>query len=277
MAHGATQLLTLQEAAERLHVHYMTAYRWVRRGDLPAFKTGGRLRVRPDDLERFIDERHLDVAGTATPTGQTDWDRHVDRLTTLLLDGDTPGAWREVQKVISDGATAGDTYVRLLLPAVSAIGDHAEIGKVGTAVEHRARQMVATIVARLGEVFRRRGPARGTAVCLAPPGEVHAITSAMLADFLRVAGYDVHHLGCGLTAHDLAEFLRDEPADVVGVAVSRHLPAGSYGELADASRTGDHDVVVAFTGPCADEPAAAAVDAVAVREVHRLPALLAEG
>ena len=32
-------LITLQEAAERLSVHYMTAYRWVRRGELPAFKT----------------------------------------------------------------------------------------------------------------------------------------------------------------------------------------------------------------------------------------------
>lgn len=277
MARGAAQLLTLQEAAERLHVHYMTAYRWVRRGDLPAFKTGGRLRVRLDDLERFIEERQVDVVSAATLTGQTDWDRHVDRLTTLLLDGEASASWREVRKVISDGATAGDAYVRLLLPAVTAIRHRAEVGKVTTAVEHRARQMVMTIVARLGDRFRRRGPARGTAVCLTSPGEVHAIASAMLADFLRAAGYDVHHLGSGLTAGDLAEFVRDEPVDVVGVAVSRHLPPGSYSELADACRAADGDVVVAFAGPCADEPAAAAADAVAVRDVHHLPGLLAEG
>lgn len=277
MVHGAAQLLTLQEAAEQLHVHYMTAYRWVRRGDLPAFKTGGRLRVRLDDLNRFLEERKLDVASAATATGQTEWGRHVDRLTTMLLEGDAPASWREVQKVISDGATAGDTYVRLLLPAVIEIGARAEAATVSTAVEHRARQLVSTIVARLGERFRRRGPARGTAVCLTPPGEVHAIASAMLADFLVAAGYDVHHLGCGLTADDLAEFLRDVPADVVGIAVTRHLPASCYSEMAAASRDGGHDVVVAFAGPCAHERSAAAVDAIAVREVHRLPALLAEG
>jgi MerR family transcriptional regulator, light-induced transcriptional regulator len=52
--HG--ELLTLHEAADRLKVHYMTAYRWVRRGDLPAFKAGGRLRVRAGDLTRFVED-----------------------------------------------------------------------------------------------------------------------------------------------------------------------------------------------------------------------------
>ena len=45
MAQGNDDLLTLQEAADELKVHYMTAYRWVRKGELEAFKAGGRLRV----------------------------------------------------------------------------------------------------------------------------------------------------------------------------------------------------------------------------------------
>lgn len=275
MVHGAAQLLTLQEAAERLNVHYMTAYRWVRRGDLPAFKTGGRLRVRREDLEQFLDERQLDVASVAKPSGQTDWARHVERLTALLIDGDAPGTWREVQKVISDGATAGNTYVRLLLPAVTAVSDRAEAGLITAGVDHRSQQLARTVVARLSDKFRRRGPSRGSAVCLMQPGEIHAILSAMLADILRGAGYDVHHLGCGLSSGDLAEFLRDVPADVVSVGVCRRLAPSDYGELAKASREAGASVVVAFAGPRADEPAAAAVDALAVRDVHRLPELLA--
>lgn len=276
MAHGAARLLTLQEAAERLHVHYMTAYRWVRRGDLPAFKTGGRLRVRLDDLERFLEDRQLDVASAATPSGQTDWDRHVGRLTDLLLVGDAPACWRDVQKVISDGATAGDTYVHLLLPVVAEIAERADVGKIGVAVEHRARHLVVTIVARLGDLFRRRGPTQGTAVCMAPPTEPDAITSAMLSDFLRGAGWDVHHLGAGPSAQDLAEFLRDEPVDVVGIAIGRALPAAHYEDLAQASGAPTGDAVVAFAGPCVDEAAAAAVGAISEPELHRLPALLAE-
>ena len=46
-------LLTLHEVAEQLKVHYMTAYRWVRRGDMDAFKAGGRIRVRRDEVERM--------------------------------------------------------------------------------------------------------------------------------------------------------------------------------------------------------------------------------
>jgi excisionase family DNA binding protein len=275
MAHGAPQLLTLQEAAERLNVHYMTAYRWVRRGDLPAFKTGGRLRIRTEDLEQFLEERQLDVAGAARPSGQTDWERHVGRLTRLLIDGDTPGAWREVSKVISDGATAGNTYVRLLLPAVLEVSDRADAGLISAAVDHRSQQSVRTMVGRLSDMFRRRGPSRGSAVCLMQPGEIHAILSAMLADILRAAGYEVHHLGCGLSSGDLAEFLHDVPADVVSVGVFRWLAPPDYGELAKASREAGDGVVVAFAGPGADEPAASAVDALAVREVQRLPALLA--
>ena len=108
MARHIPELLTLHQAAERLNVHYMTAYRWVRRGDLPAYKTGGRLRVRLADVERFLTERRLDVAVSVTASNQTDWERHVDRLVANLLAGDERSARREVEKVISDGATAGN-------------------------------------------------------------------------------------------------------------------------------------------------------------------------
>ncbi|MET0148370.1 MAG: helix-turn-helix domain-containing protein, partial [Acidimicrobiales bacterium] len=38
--------LTLQEAAERAGVHYLTVYRWVRTGRLPATKAEGTWAVR---------------------------------------------------------------------------------------------------------------------------------------------------------------------------------------------------------------------------------------
>ena len=45
--------LTLHEAAALLGVHYMTAYRYVRLGLLPAAKSGGSWRVTAADLEQF--------------------------------------------------------------------------------------------------------------------------------------------------------------------------------------------------------------------------------
>ena len=47
-------LVTLHEAAERLGVHYMTAYRRVRMGILPARKIGGTWWIDPADLDRPV-------------------------------------------------------------------------------------------------------------------------------------------------------------------------------------------------------------------------------
>ena len=45
--------LTLQEAADELGVHYMTAYRYVRLGMLEATKRGRSWVVHREDLEAF--------------------------------------------------------------------------------------------------------------------------------------------------------------------------------------------------------------------------------
>jgi MerR family transcriptional regulator, light-induced transcriptional regulator len=264
-------LITLQEAAERLSVHYMTAYRWVRRGELPAFKTGGRLRIRVDDLEQFLAERAVDVAmKSQDDDGHTDWDRHVDRLADALMMGDATRATNDVRKVMSDGATAGDVYVRLITPALSRIGEALEEGEIGVAEEYRASQICVTIVAQLSDLFRRRKTRRGTAVTLAPPQERHAIASAMVADFLRAGGYDVHHLGAGVPPADLAMFLRVVPTDLVSFAVTLRMPATTYEELARACREHIPEPIVIFCGQGVDPAAADAAGAIVMDGIGEL-------
>ena len=45
--------LTLQQAADKLQVHYMTVYRYVRTGKLPATRVGSVWQVDPDDLAQL--------------------------------------------------------------------------------------------------------------------------------------------------------------------------------------------------------------------------------
>ena len=45
--------ISLHDVAEALHVHYMTAYRYVREGMLPARKVGRSWCVRKSDLNQF--------------------------------------------------------------------------------------------------------------------------------------------------------------------------------------------------------------------------------
>jgi MerR family transcriptional regulator, light-induced transcriptional regulator len=214
------ELLTLQEAADRLRVHYMTAYRWVRRGELPAFKAGGRLRVRGQDLDRFLADREVDITSPTPQPRRTDWPTHVERLTDLLLAGAAVEANGLVRKVVADGAPVGEVYISLLTPALHAVGDEWAAGRIVVGVEHRATEIAGAIMARLSENFRRRGPSRGVAVTLSLPGDEHRLGCAMVADFLRAGGYDVHHLGNQVTIDDLCVFLQVVPADVVALSIT---------------------------------------------------------
>lgn len=214
-------LLTLQEAADTLKVHYMTAYRWVRRGELTAFKAGGRLRVRVRDLDTFVEDRTVDTALPARRLRRTDWSLHVDRLHQHLVHGATAEATALARKVVADGAPVGDVYIRLVAPTMHRVGEDWATGRVTVAEEHRATEIAAGIVTRLGEHFRRRGPARGTAVTLTPPEDLHGLASGMVAAFLRGGGYDVHHLGPNVPTADLRTFMDAVHPDVVCVSVTR--------------------------------------------------------
>lgn len=44
------EILTTREVAEYLRVHVITVYRWVKTGQIPFFKVGGRLRFRRCDI-----------------------------------------------------------------------------------------------------------------------------------------------------------------------------------------------------------------------------------
>ena len=47
-------LLTLEEAARRLHTSKFSIRRWIREGKLPGIRIGQEWRVDPADLEEFI-------------------------------------------------------------------------------------------------------------------------------------------------------------------------------------------------------------------------------
>jgi excisionase family DNA binding protein len=264
---GVGGILTLQEAADALKVHYMTAYRWVRKGELPAFKAGGRLRVLTSDLADFMAQRRVDVASPSADPGRTDWPLHVDRFLALLLAGRGVHAGNLVRKVVADGAAAGDVYLHLITPALHRVGEAWASGKASVADEHRATEIAAGVMVRLGDHFRRRGPSHGTAITMTPPDEQHALGSVMAADFLRAASYNVHHLGANVPLDDLRSFLQVVPTDVLCVSITTSGADSSvYPELVSAASEGDGATVV-VGGQGAD---AAAVEAAGAVHLERL-------
>jgi excisionase family DNA binding protein len=147
--------LNLKEVAQRLGVHYMTAYRYVRLGRLPAEREGTGWRVREDDLVRFTS---AEAESTTDDPGSVDW---PGRLADRLLAGDEPGAWSVVEAALVAGFSPQDCYLDLVVGALARISDEGTAGGLDVADSYVATATAGRIVARLGGRFRRPGRTRG--------------------------------------------------------------------------------------------------------------------
>jgi excisionase family DNA binding protein len=183
--------ITLHEAATALGVHYMTAYRYVRLGLLPAQKAGGGWRVQKRAVEMF--RRGSDPTGPVTGRQRAPW---AERFEARLVAGDGRGAWGVVEAAMAAGSGLDDLYIDVVAPAMRSIGQRWAAGELDVAVEHQATAIAARIVGRLGLRFARRGRTRGTVVLGSPAGERHALPISLVADLARAAGFEVVELGC---------------------------------------------------------------------------------
>ena len=208
--------LTLQQAADELGVHYMTAYRYVRLGQLEATKVGGGWRVTRDAIHAFT-AGHAATADDA-PRQPAPWS---DRLEARLLAGDAQGAWGVVESAMAGGVDVADVYTQVLSPALHSIGDRWAAGEIDVAVEHRASGIATRIVGRLGSRAVRRGRPRGTIVVGSPMGERHALVVAVLADLLRLEGWDVCDLGADTPSDSFVHVLSTmDSVTAVGLSVT---------------------------------------------------------
>jgi excisionase family DNA binding protein len=212
----------MQEAADRLGVHYMTVYRYVRLGMLPARKVGAAWQIDESDLVRLDTSPEVPSRKRSAP-----W---RDRLQARMLAGDEAGSWGVVEAAFASGMTPADFYCEVLTPALHTIGELWEDGEVGVEDEHLASAVAAGIVGRLGPRFARRGRTKGTVVLAMPEGERHPLGVAMLADILRSHGYRVLNLGADTPAAALVAALRevdDLSAVAVGVVNAERLAAAT--------------------------------------------------
>ncbi len=184
-----TEYLSLNEVAERRGLHYMTVYRHVRTGRLPAIKEGGEWRVLASDLDQ------QDRRGSQGRPGHADIGYRVPALASRLVSGDEPGAWGIVESCLSAGADAAEVHHQLIIPAIHSIGDGWCDGDLGVVDEHTATAISKRVVSRLGPLMRAKGRSRGTIVLGAVAHDTHALAVSIVADILRAAHYNVIDLG----------------------------------------------------------------------------------
>jgi excisionase family DNA binding protein len=202
------EMLSLQEAADRLGVHYMTAYRYVRTGRLPATQIGSQWSVDPRDLYR-VGEGAPPAGRTRATTRQSARRAATRRLEDRLVAGDEAGAWAIVESRLGSGSNPVEVLLDELGLAMQAVGDGWEAGEYTVDDEHRASGVASRVVARLGALFTKRGPRRRSIILGTPPDEFHGLPTAMAANVLRGQGYDVIDLGANV------------PPDAFGTAVTK--------------------------------------------------------
>ena len=191
--------VSLSEAAVLLGVHYMTAYRYVRTGRLPAIKRGGTWEVERADVERI-------ARGPARPArGAARRADAAGRFERRLVAGDEAGAWTLIEEARVGGASPVEVYRDLLEPALRSIGHQWEDGTLTVADEHRASGVAMRLVGRMGPSFARRGRAKGEVLVGAPVGERHSLPIAIAGDLLRERGFVVTDLGADVPPESFAE------------------------------------------------------------------------
>jgi methanogenic corrinoid protein MtbC1 len=235
MPSEAVPRITLRDAAEQLDVHYMTVYRRVRLGILPAVKVDGAWWVDPADLKK--------PAPTPSTRGRRKNDGVArpsiwrDRLTGRMIDGDLAGSWQVVEAAMASGLAPADVYVDVLAPALHTIGEAWRAGRLGIDQEHYASNVASSLIGRMSARFNRRGRKRGVVIVAMPPGERHGLGVAMVADLLRQDGYEVRNLGPDTPTRSLISAMGDTDrlmAVVVSVVDDGHRRAAA--RLLDSAR-----------------------------------------
>ncbi|MEM8926471.1 MAG: helix-turn-helix domain-containing protein [Actinomycetota bacterium] len=217
----------LVDVAASLNVHYMTAYRYVRRGLLPAIKVDGEWRIQTDDLDAFRRRRSPSVG-----RGTKDLPVWSERYERRLLAADGNGAWWVIEDSLVSGASPEHVYLHVMAPAMERIGAEWAAGRLGIFAEHQATVLVQQHLARLSPRFNRPGQKRGTVVLGCPPGERHELGLRVVADLLRSIGFEAVSLGQDTPAEAFAEAAAVAGAVVaIGVSIHRVEPGDRHVEM----------------------------------------------
>lgn len=211
-ADGGEHILTIHEAAASLGVHYMTVYRYVRLGQLPATKRGSTWQIDQGDVERFRD--------AAPGHGALETSALAGRVQIHLLRGDEAACWAVLSEA-ADDVGVEHLYLHVLRPALHDIGERWASGEITVAQEHLASAVVTRLLGRLGHHLSPPGRRRGQVVIGCPLGDTHALAAAMFADLLRARGVTVVDLGADVPVESFERILRRvDGAGVVCLSVT---------------------------------------------------------
>ena len=249
MAGSAGDQLELQAAADRLGVHYQTAYRWVRTGRLPALFVDGRYLVSSHDIDA-VDAARRTPAPPAAP-GRRRIERQAERMHVALVDGDEPAARRIAHGLVDEGTGMVELIKSVFAPPLRRIGQSWHDGELTIWVEHRASAIVDRILGELAP--NPRGRRRGTVMVAAVEGDHHSLPTTMAAVVLRDANWNVQHLGANMPGDELVRFCNDHDVDVAVISLTNPDATAIANRTAERIRAEGTPAIVGGPGRSLEE------------------------
>ncbi len=127
-----------------------------------------------------------------------------------------------MESLIQGGQSLQRIYLEILAPALRETGTLWERGELSVGEEHTISETTQRIMSRIAPapVAGGSGARRPSCLALAVSREEHTIGSRMVADFLRLDGWDVVFPRGNLSIRHVVEMLESDPPDLLALSVT---------------------------------------------------------
>ncbi|WP_089157894.1 cobalamin B12-binding domain-containing protein [Micromonospora sp. NBS 11-29] len=183
---------------------------------------------------------------TATTAGTDPAHVFTDYLE-CLAEADEQAAVAVARGLLEAGAPAERVLLDLVAPAQAEVGERWARNEWSVAQEHAATHISERVVAAVAAYADPR-PTRGRIVMACMDGEWHALPARLVAEVLRLRGWQVVFLGASVPAAHLVSYLHRYDAEAVALACALPMRLPHAHRMVEACRRSDVPVVVGGRG-----------------------------
>ncbi|TCB94330.1 cobalamin B12-binding domain-containing protein [Micromonospora zingiberis] len=164
-----------------------------------------------------------------------------------LAEADEPAAIAVARELLDAGVPADRVLLDLVAPAQAEVGERWARNEWSVAQEHAATHVSERVVAAIAAYADAR-PDRGRIVVACMDGEWHALPARLVAEVLRLRGWQVTFLGASVPAAHLVSYLHRHDAYAVALACALPMRLPHAHRMIEACRRSDVPVVVGGRG-----------------------------
>ncbi|MEU4715998.1 cobalamin-dependent protein [Micromonospora purpureochromogenes] len=181
------------------------------------------------------------------PTTQANPAQAYPEFLDALEEADEYGAIDVAVRLLDAGVPAERVLLDLVAPAQSEVGERWARNEWSVAQEHAATHISERVVAAVAAHVNPR-PTRGRVVVACMDGEWHALPPRLVAEVLRLRGWQVTFLGASVPAAHLVSYLHRHDAHAVALACALPMRLPYAHRMIEACRRSDVPVVVGGRG-----------------------------